>query len=88
MRFQYNLAKAAANVTKHGVWLADAEGVFNDPLALTIEDPDALGERRYTAIGLGNLGDLLVVVYSERADEYRLISARRATRKERRAYEG
>jgi len=88
MRFQYDRAKAAANVSKHGVWFADAEGVFNDPMALIIEDPDALGEPRYIAIGLGNLGALLVVVYSERADEYRLISARRATRKERKAYEG
>ena len=88
MRLRYDPAKAAANVRKHGVWFADAEGVFNDPLALTIEDPDASGERRYIAIGLGNLGELLVVVYSERADEYRLISARRATRKERKAYEG
>jgi uncharacterized DUF497 family protein len=88
MRFQYDPAKAAANVSKHAVWFADAEGVFNDPLALIIEDPDARGERRYIAIGLGNLGELVVVVYSERADEYRLISARRATRKERKAYEG
>jgi Uncharacterized protein conserved in bacteria len=88
MRYQYDPAKAAANVRKHGVWFADAEGVFNDPLALTIEDPDALGERRYIAIGLGNLGELLVVAYSERAEEYRLISARRATRKERKHYEG
>ncbi len=88
MRFWYDPAKAAANVSKHGVWFADAEGVFNDPLVLTIEDPDALGERRYIAIGLGNLGELLVVVYSEQVEEYRLISARRATRKERKAYEG
>ena len=88
MRFRYDPTKAAANVGKHGVSFPDAEGVFNDPLALTIEDPDARDERRYVAIGLGNLGDLLVVVYAERAEEYRLISARRATRKERKAYEG
>ena len=88
MRFQYDPAKAAANVRKHGVWFADAEGVFKDPLALVMEDPDALGEHRYMAVGLGHLGELLVVVYSERAEEYRLISARRATRKERKAYEG
>ncbi len=87
MRLQYDLGKAAANVRKHCVRFADAEGVFNDPLALTMEDPDAENERRYIAIGLGNLGELLVVVYSERGDEYRLISARRATRKERKAYE-
>jgi uncharacterized DUF497 family protein len=53
-----------------------------------MEDPDALGERRYIAVRLGHLGELLIVAYSERAEEYRLISARRATRKERRAYEG
>lgn len=88
MRFQYDPVKAAANVSKHGVWFADAEGVFNDPLALLTEDPDARGEHRYVAIGVGRLGELLVVVYSERAEEYRLISARRATRKERKAYEG
>jgi uncharacterized DUF497 family protein len=56
-------------------------------LALTIEDPDAQGERRYVAIGVGSLGELLVVVYAGDGDEYRLISARRVTPKERRAYE-
>ena len=84
MRFQYDPAKAAANVRKHGVSFADAEGVLKDPLALTI---DAQGERRYVAIGAGSLGELLVVVYAGGGDEYRLISARRATPKERRAYE-
>ncbi len=88
MWFQYDPAKAAANVRNHDVSFADAEAVFSDPLALTIEDQDAQGERRYVAIGLGNLGELLVVVYTERDNEYRLISARHATRKERRAYEG
>ena len=87
MRIRYDPAKAAGNARKHGVSFADAEGVFKDPLALTIEDPDAQGERRYAAIGLGNLSELLVVVYAERGEEYRLISARRATRKERKAYE-
>lgn len=87
MRFQYDPAKAAANLRKHGVLFGDAEGVLNDPLALTIEDPDARGERRYVVIGLGSAGELLVVIYTERAGEFRLISARRATRKERKAYE-
>jgi uncharacterized protein len=41
MRYQYDPAKAAANVRKHGVWFVYAEGVFNDPLALILEDPDA-----------------------------------------------
>lgn len=88
MRFRFDPRKAAANRKKHKVSFADAEGVFRDPLAVTIEDPDAQGERRYIALGLGTAGELLVVVYAALGDEYRLISARRATRKERTDYEG
>ncbi len=87
MRFQYDSDKAAANLRKHGVSFADAEGVLEDPLAVTVEDPDAEGERRFITVGLGSAGELLVVVYAERDDEYRLISARGATRKERKDYE-
>ncbi len=87
MRFQYDSDKAAANLRKHGVSFADAEGVLEDPLAVTVEEPDAEGERRLITVGLGSAGELLVVVYAERDDEYRLISARRATRKERKDYE-
>lgn len=87
MRFQYDPAKAAANLKKHGVSFADAEGVLEDPLAITVEDPDAEGEARLITIGLGNAGELLIVVYTERDEEHRLISARRATRKERKYYE-
>ena len=87
MRFQYDPAKAAANLKKHGLSFADAEGVLEDPLAITVEDPDAEGEARFITIGLGNAGELLTVVYTERNEEYRLISARRATRKERNYYE-
>ena len=87
MGFKYDPAKAAANLKKHKVSFADAEGVFEDPLALTIEDREALAEQRLITIGLGNGGELLVVVYTEPGDEYRLISARRATRKERKQYE-
>ena len=87
MRFTFDPAKAAANLRKHGVSFADAEGVLMDPLALTIEDIHSTGERRFIAIGNGNGGELLVVVYTERGPDYRLISARRATRKERKDYE-
>ena len=88
MRFQSDPEKAAANLRKHGVSFADAEGALSDPLAVTIEDPDAEGERRFVTIGLGSAGELLVVVWTERGGEYRVISARRATRTERRQYEG
>jgi uncharacterized DUF497 family protein len=87
MRFQYDPAKAVANLKKHGVSFADAEGVLEDPLALTVQDPDSEGETRFITIGLGSAGELLVVVYTERNDEYRIISARRPTRKELKSYE-
>lgn len=87
MRVQFDPAKAATNLQKHGVSFADAEGVFTDSLAVSMEDPDAQGERRFVAIDLGSAGELLVVVYTERGSEYRLISARHTTRKERKSYE-
>jgi uncharacterized DUF497 family protein len=88
VRFRYDPPKTAINLKKHKVALADGEGVFGDPLAVTVEDPDAEGERRFVAIGLGGAGELLVVVYTEEDDECRIISARRPTRKERKQYEG
>jgi hypothetical protein len=87
MRIQYDPAKAAANLRKHGVSFADAEGVLEDPLALTVNDPDAEGEERLITIGMGSAGELLVIVYTERNEEYRVFSARRPTRKERKSYE-
>ena len=84
----YDPKKAAANLSKHGVSFPHAEGVLWDPLAVTVEDEDAQGERRFVAIGVGQTGELLVLVYAETGGEYRLISARRATRKERKTYEG
>lgn len=87
MPLEYDPEKAASNLRKHGISFADAEGVLADPLALTIEDIDAVGERRYVTIGISSAGEVLVIVYTERNDGYRLISARRATRKERKTYE-
>jgi uncharacterized DUF497 family protein len=87
MPLEHDPVKAVANLKKHGVSFADAEGVLYDPLALSIEDIDAAGERRFVTIGLGSAGKVLVVVYTERDGEHRLISARRATKKERKNYE-
>lgn len=87
MRTEYDPEKAAENLKKHKVSLADAEGVLADPLAVTIEDPDAEGEKRFVTVGLGSTGEVLVVVWTERDEVGRLISARRATRKERKQYE-
>lgn len=87
MDFEFDPAKAAGNVSKHGVSFADAQGVFMDPLALHRVDPDAAGEERFVAMGAGSAGTVLVVTYTVRADTIRLISARRASRGERRSYE-
>jgi len=88
MPLDHDPAKAAANLKDHGVSFADAEGVLFDSLAVTVEDPDALGERRFVSIGVGSAGEVLVVVYTERNGNYRVISARRPTRKERKTHEG
>ena len=87
MEFEFDPAKAAGNLRKHGVSFADAEGVFMDPLAMHRTDPDAEGEERFVGLGTGSTGHLLVVVYTMRGDSIRLISARRATPAEARAYE-
>lgn len=87
MNFQFDPAKAANNLRKHNVSFADAEGVFFDPLALHRVDPDTEGEERFVTLGMSSASHLLVVVYTLRADTIRLISARRASPAEIRAYE-
>lgn len=78
--------KASKNLRKHGVDFADAVTVLNDEMALTTSDWQG-EEERFATLGMDALGRLLVVVYTWRGDEVRLISARRATRTERREYE-
>ncbi|MFN7941632.1 MAG: BrnT family toxin [Thermoanaerobaculia bacterium] len=87
MAFEWDSRKAAVNRRKHGVDFADAVAVLEDPLAMTVEDFGRV-ERRYLTIGLDTLGRLLVVSYTWRQGRIRLISARRATARERRQYEG
>lgn len=79
--------KNARNIEKHGVSLADGDGVLNDPLALTIEDTAAEGEPRFVTVGMNVFGALMVVVWTPRGDETRMISVRKAEPKERRTYE-
>ena len=78
MRFQFDPRKATANFQKHGVSFADA---------LAIHQPDTVGEERFIAVGRGSAEPILVVVYTLRGDDIRLISARRATRQEVTTYE-
>lgn len=83
--FEWDPAKARENLRIHGVNFAVAAGVFDNPY-LYWEDPDAEGEQRFIALGLDGLGRLLVVVYTHRGNNIRLISARKATRKEGKVY--
>ena len=87
MQVECDSRKSAANLKKHGVSFQEAETVFYDPLGLTCEDDGAQGEARFLTVGLGGLGRILTVVWAQRAECIRLISAREATRNERRAYE-
>lgn len=87
MAFEYDPRKAQTNRQKHGISFADAELVFFDPLAIHDIDPDSINEDRFVALGVGNSGLLLVVIYTMRDEVIRLISARRATRQEIKTYE-
>ena len=88
MKFQFDPTKAKSNLKKHNVSFADAEGIFYDPLAIHREDPYIEGEDRWIAVGMGSASQILVVIYTFRGDEIRLISVRRATRREVQNYEG
>jgi hypothetical protein len=79
--------KNAVNLRKHGVTLAEGDGVLNDPFALTMEDGTAEGEQRFATIGMSIFGSLLVVVWAHRGNDVRIISVRKAEPKERREYE-
>jgi uncharacterized DUF497 family protein len=79
--------KAAANRKKHGVDFADAVTALHDEMALTIRD-ESTDEERFVTTGTDALGCVLVVVYTWREERLRVISARRATARERRQYEG
>jgi uncharacterized DUF497 family protein len=88
MNFEWDRAKSAANQEKHGVSFEEAATAFGDPLSITILDPDSSeDEDRFILIGQAFSGRLLVVVHTDRGESTRLISARPATRRERRTYE-
>jgi len=79
-------AQAVSNPKKHGVSFSEAATALLDELAVVIEDPDALGEGRWVLAGMSESTRLLSVVYTLRDDRIRLISARRATRREAKVY--
>jgi uncharacterized DUF497 family protein len=85
--FEWDKSKAKENKSKHGISFADTFAVFEDPNAVTLED-FRRGEKRYVTIGMDGFGRILVVVYTWRGDNIRIISARKAVRYEVRQYEG
>ena len=87
MKITWDPAKAESNFRKHKIRFADAEAVLFDPMALTIEDETTESEERFVSVGADALNRVVVVVYTYRGKDIRLISARRATRRERKAYE-
>lgn len=87
MKVVWDPAKAKLNWAKHGVHLSDAETAPFDPHALTKEDESSQGERRFVTLGSDASGKVLVAVYACRGEFARLISSRKATRREREQYE-
>ena len=89
LRFEWDESKNRANRRKHGVSFEEALTVFYDDRALLIEDPEAQTEDRFVLLGLSAVLRALVVCHCYREDDHviRIISARRATRKERLEYE-
>ena len=86
MQFEFDPAKARSNLQKHGVSFAHAEQALHDEQAVTIEDPDALGEQRFLTLGMDSLGRVLVVCHTQRDERTRLISARKASKNEAKNY--
>ena len=89
LRFEWERDKAASNLEKHGVSFDEASTVFDDPLARIFDDEDhSLDERREIIVGHSILNHMLVVSFVERAEDViRIISVRKATRRERSDYE-
>ena len=88
MNVEWDDEKAKANQEKHGVSFEEAQTVFDDPLYVDFYDPDhSYDEHRYIIIGQSEQGRLLLVSYTERGDDIRLISSREVTPAERKDYE-
>lgn len=87
MDVEWDPGKARSNIRKHGISFSDAQTVLYDRLALSMEDRSAEGENRYLTVGSDALNRIIVVCYTYRNMKVRLISARRATKLECKAYE-
>jgi uncharacterized DUF497 family protein len=86
MRIVFDPDKAVRNLKKHGIRFEEASSCLLDPQARVREDPDAEGEQRFVLLGMSETGRLLVVVYTLRGEDIRLISARKPTKREEKSY--
>jgi hypothetical protein len=87
MRFEWDTAKAASNLRKHRVRFSEAAVALQDDGAMTIDDPDSESEERFISVGTDDRGRVLVTIFTYREDAIRIISSRRASKKERKIYE-
>jgi len=88
MEFEWDPHKAAKNLREHKVSFTEGATVFDDPLSVTVADPDhSMEEDRFIIVGQSYRRRLLIASFAERGDRIRIISARELTRAERRAYE-
>jgi uncharacterized protein len=88
MEFEWDADKATLNEEKHGISFHEAATIFGDPLSMTYYDPNhSSDEDRYITIGTSQSGRLLIVSHTDRGEAVRIISARKATARERRQYE-
>lgn len=88
LTFEWDEDKAEENLRKHVVGFEEAKTIFNDPFSMTIYDSEhSSNEERYVDIGLSLKGRLIVVSYTERKENIRIINSRKATKKEQKIYE-
>jgi uncharacterized DUF497 family protein len=88
VNFEWDPRKEAQNRGKHAVPFNEAATIFGDPFALTYHDPDhSISEQRFITVGMSNTGRILVVAHTDRGETIRIISARKATQRERSHYE-
>ena len=87
MDVEWDPAKAASNLRKHGIRFSDAEAAFYDGFALSMPDPFSMSEERFVLIGSDAIGRILTICYTYRDKAIRIISARAATASERSEYE-
>lgn len=88
MKFEWDSHKASLNFKKHDVSFEEATTALRDPLSATAHDPDhSISEHRCVTFGLSSKGRIIVVSHTERSETIRIISARVATKQERKIYE-